>query len=430
MSVILVVGMQWGDEAKGKIVDLLSEKADIVARFQGGPNAGHTVVIEDDEFVLHQIPSGILRGDKECVIGNGMIIDLRGLVEEMEQLRERGLQIEDNLVISEGAHLIMPYHRLLDGACEQLRGKRKIGTTKRGIGPTYADKVSYKGIRVCDLMDETVFARKLEFSLKEKNFLFRQFFRLKELEFKEIYEEFLNLRDKVRPYIRDTRALMREAVQEKKNILLEGAQGTMLDVDHGTYPYVTASNSSIGGVGAGLGIPPQKIDHVIGVAKAFTTRVGEGPLPTEERGKIGEILRDRGNEFGATTGRPRRCGYLDLVVLNHSCWLNGVDHLAITKLDVLDTLGKIRVCTHYEFEGEILHNVPVSTEIAERCRPVYEDLDGWSERTSGIKRYDELPDKAKEYLSFVSNGVGVPITIIGTGPGRSDAIVLESLFQK
>lgn len=430
MSVVLVVGMQWGDEAKGKVVDLLSEQADVVARFQGGPNAGHTVITGEGKFVLHQIPSGILRKNKICVMGNGMIIDLPGLVEEMEQLREKGVQIDQNLVISEGAHLIMPYHKLLDGACEQLRGKLKIGTTKRGIGPTYADKVSYKGIRVCDLMDERVFAEKLKFSLKEKNFLFRHFFKLDEVRFEEIYEEFVHLRDKIKPYVSDTRGILKEAMEKKKNIVLEGAQGTMLDVDHGTYPYVTASNSSVSGVGAGLGIPPQKIDLVIGVVKSFTTRVGEGPLPTEEKGKIGEILREKGNEFGATTGRPRRCGYLDLVVLRHSCWVNGVDRLAVTKLDVLDTLEKIKICTHYAYEGEVLRNMPFNTEIAYGCKPVYENLDGWEVSTSGLNRHDELPERAKEYLSFVSDSVGIPITIIGTGPGREDAIVLERFFQR
>lgn len=428
MSIILVVGMQWGDEAKGKIVDLLSEQADIVARFQGGPNAGHTVVIGEDRFVLHHIPSGILRENKICVIGNGVIVDLPELTQEIKQLRDEGVKIDQNLVVSEGVHLIMPYHKLLDGACEKLRGKLKIGTTKRGIGPTYADKVAYKGIRVGDLMDEKIFAEKLKFNLKEKNFLFQHFFNLDELKFEEIYEEFIHLRARTKPYVRDTRVLFKEAIKKGKNILLEGAQGTMLDVDHGTYPYVTASNSSVGGVGSGLGIPPQHIDVVIGVAKAYTTRVGEGPLPTEQKGEIGEILKERGNEFGSTTGRPRRCGWLDLAVLKHSCWVNGVDHLAVTKLDVLDSLKEIRVCTDYEFEGEVLHEIPLNAAMAYACKPIYENLDGWERGTSGLNRYDDLPEKAKRYLSFVSNRIGVPVTIIGTGPRREDAIVLEKLF--
>lgn len=420
--------MQWGDEAKGKIVDLLSERADIVARFQGGPNAGHTVVIGNDKFILHHIPSGILRKNKLCIIGNGVIVDLDGLVEEIENLREKGVNIDQNLIISEGAHLIMPYHKLLDGACEKLRGDLKIGTTKRGIGPTYADKVAYKGIRICDLMNEKILAEKLKFNLKEKNFLFKHFFDLDELEFEDIYEEFIQLRDKIRPYIRDTRLTLKEAVEKNKNILLEGAQGTMLDVDHGTYPYVTASNSSVDGVGSGLGIPPQCIDMVLGVAKAYTTRVGEGPLPTEEKGEIGQVLRERGSEFGATTGRPRRCGWVDLVVLKHSCWLNGVNRLAITKLDVLDSLKTIKICTSYKLNDRILHHMPLDTQLTFACKPVYEDLDGWESDTSGLKRYEELPKKAKEYLDFIQDKIGVPISIVGTGPKRDDAIVLESFF--
>jgi len=428
MSVVLVVGMQWGDEAKGKVVDLLSEQADIVARFQGGPNAGHTVVIGKEKYVLHHIPCGILREKTLCVIGNGVIIDLAGLIEEVQGLQEKGVRVGENLVISEGAHLIMPYHKLLDGACEELRGNLKIGTTKKGIGPTYADKVGYKGIRVCDLMRDDVLTEKLQFNLKEKNFLFTQFFHLRELDFDQIYEQLTQQREMIRPYVRDSRALIKRALENGKNILLEGAQGTMLDVDHGTYPYVTASNASVGGVGPGLGIPPQKIDTVIGVAKAYTTRVGEGPLPTEQKGKVGDVLREQGGEFGATTGRPRRCGYLDLVVVRYSCWLNGVDRLAITKLDVLDPLEKIKVCTAYDCEEERVNEIPLDTAVISGCNPVYEELPGWKSTTSGLRRYDGLPLQARRYLDFIREGTGVPIAIIGTGPERENSIVLEEFF--
>jgi adenylosuccinate synthase len=331
-------------------------------------------------------------------------------------------------MISDRAHLIMPYHKVLDGASEKLRGELKIGTTGRGIGPTYADKAAYKGIRVADLMDDSSFMVKLELNLREKNFMFKHFHGLKELSPETVRNEFFELREVVRSFVTDTGRVLREALRDGQNILAEGAQGTMLDVDHGIYPYVTASNCGVGGVGSGLGIPPQSVDKVIGVAKAYTTRVGGGPLPTEETGSVGELLRERGGEFGSTTGRPRRCGYLDLVVLKYACDVNGVDYLAVTKLDVLDSLKKIKVCTAYELNGKVLESMPLDQGVVNRCTPVYEELDGWEQSTSGLDTYDDLPREAVSYLDFVSAKVGVPIAIVGTGPGRTESILLKQFF--
>lgn len=428
MSIAAIIGMQWGDEAKGKIVDLLSEKADVIVRFQGGPNAGHTVSFDNKTFILHHIPSGILRKNKLCIIGNGVVIDLPGIIDEIDGLKRDEVGVDENLLISEGAHLIMPYHKLLDGASEKTRGRMKIGTTKKGIGPVYADKPAYKGIRICDLMNERRFKEKLKFNLEEKNYLLENLYDIEPLKLNRVYKDFLNYRDKIKKYVSNTRKIIKKLVEENKNILLEGAQGTMLDVDHGTYPYVTASNASIAGVSMGIGIPPKRIDRIIGVVKAYTTRVGKGPLPTEDKGSIGESLRKIGKEYGATTGRPRRCGFLDLVVLKHTCWLNGVTDLAVTKLDVLDRFEEIKVCTAYRYKGKLMEDFPTDTELLSGCEPVYRTVKGWMEDISNIKEYVRLPERTKSYLKFISDFLKVDISIIGTGKRREESIVLKDFF--
>lgn len=422
MSVNIVVGAQWGDEGKGKIVDLLSDSVDIVARYQGGANAGHTIVIEGKKFVLHLIPSGILQNDVQCVIGNGVVIDPVALMEEIAMLEQFGISIKDRLYISHKAHLIMPYHKMLDKARES-QSSAAIGTTGRGIGPAYIDKFSRSGIRIVDLLDRTVFEEKLRANIEEKNVLLKKIYDHEELDIDSIISEYLDFDVKIDPYIKDTTLLLNQAIADGKSILMEGAQGALLDVDHGTYPFVTSSNPTSGGACTGLGVPPTAIDSVIGVVKAYTTRVGNGPFPTELHDAMGEELRKIGAEFGATTGRPRRCGWLDGVALRYSVMINGIDNIALTKLDVLDNVKSIGICTGYEIDGKMLRSFPANVQDLTKVKPHYEFHEGWNCSLAGIKHYDDLPNAAKQYIAAIEHVAGAKVGIISLSPDRADTII-------
>ncbi len=422
MSVTVIVGSQWGDEGKGKVVDILSEQYDIVARYQGGANAGHTVQVGEKQYILHLIPSGILRENITCVIGNGVVIDPKALLEEIKFLEEMGINIKGRLFISHNAHLIMPYHKLLDSLNES--SSTKIGTTGRGIGPCYIDKYARKGIKIVDLLDKKVFEEKIKINLEEKNAIIRKIYNRDELDVDEIIKEYTDFDRKIDQYITDTSVLLNNAINEGKSILLEGAQGTLLDVDFGTYPYVTSSNPTSGGAATGTGIPPTKIDSVIGIVKAYTTRVGLGPFPTELKGNQAEELRKAGIEFGATTGRPRRCGWYDAFLVNYSRMINGIERAAITKLDVLSYLDEIKVCVGYEINGKKLKSYPTDVNRLENVTPVYETLKGWKKDLSKVKYYDDLPSEAKEYLTFISQQSGFEIKMISVGPARNQTIEL------
>lgn len=422
MSVTIVVGSQWGDEGKGKIVDILSERFDIVARYQGGANAGHTVQIGDKQYILHLIPSGILRENVICVIGNGVVIDPKALLEEISFLESNGINIKGRLFISHNAHLIMPYHKLLDSISES--SSAKIGTTGRGIGPCYIDKYARKGIKIVDLLDKSVLEEKIRFNLEEKNNLLKKVYNHEELDVNEIIKEYIEFDKKIDQYITDVPTFLNNAIAEGKSILLEGAQGTLLDVDFGTYPYVTSSNPTSGGACTGTGLPPTKIVSVIGIVKAYTTRVGLGPFPTELTGQEGEQLRKIGAEYGATTGRPRRCGWFDAFLLNYSRMINGIERAAITKLDVLSYLDEIKVCIGYEINGKKLKSFPTDVNKLLNVSPIYETLPGWKKNISNIKYYDDLPSEAKDYLSFISQQSGFEISLISVGPSRQQTIEL------
>lgn len=422
MPAIILVGSQWGDEGKGKITDFLAERSDVIVRSQGGNNAGHTVISGDEEYKLHLIPSGILYKDSLNIIGNGVVIDLAVLLDEMDQLKERGVSF-DHFYISDRAHLILPYHKVLDGLEEEAKGDAKIGTTKRGIGPAYADKVNRVGIRVCDLMDFSEFERKLKVVLKQKNILLEKVYEQAPMDEAEIIEEFKVLAERVRPYVADTSVLLDGVLKEGKKVLFEGAQAVHLDIDHGTYPFVTSSSPAAGGALTGTGVGPTKIDQVIGVAKAYTTRVGEGPFPTELFDDMGEELRKVGHEYGVTTGRPRRCGWLDAVLLRYSVRVSGVTDLALTKLDVLDGLDEIKVCVGYRYEDEELTEFPASLKRMENCVPIYETLPGWKEDITKCSSYDELPENAKAYICRVEELTGAPVSVVAVGPERSQTIV-------
>jgi adenylosuccinate synthase len=430
MPVLIVVGAQWGDEGKGKIVDLLTERADIVARYQGGHNAGHTVVVGTDEFILHLIPSGILHKGKKCIIGNGVVVDPAALLAEMDGLKKRGFRFGDNLQISKNAHLIMPYHKALDIASENLKGLKKIGTTGRGIGPAYSDKINRKGIRMADLLDPAVFREKLACNTGEANFLLERFYNTAPVPLDQVYEEYLAYGLLLKKHLSDTALFLSEAVAKKKKILAEGAQGTNLDVDHGTYPFVTSSSPTAGGACTGLGIAPQSITEVMGIVKAYTTRVGGGPFPTELLNEIGELLRTRGKEFGATTGRPRRCGWADTLSIRHAVRVNGMTSLAITKLDVLDTLDEIKICVGYKHGGKLYEEMPCELSILEKGVPQYLTMPGWKQSTAGIKKYDALPKKARTYVEKLCRLSGVKPAIISTGPRRDETIILEQPFKR
>ncbi|QJA05462.1 adenylosuccinate synthase [Thermosulfurimonas marina] len=429
MPSVVVVGTQWGDEGKGKIVDLLAERADYVVRFQGGNNAGHTLVINGRKHILHLIPSGIFHEDKVCLIGNGVVVDPAVLLQEIEELEKSGLPVPPGrLYVSERAHLIMPYHKAIDLGREALKGKTRIGTTGRGIGPCYEDKVARRGIRVGELLDPETFASKLREVLEEKNFYLEKYLGREPLSFEEIYETYLRYGERLAPYVTNVSEILDRAHREGRNILFEGAQGTQLDIDHGTYPFVTSSNTVAGNACAGAGLGPTRIDFVLGVAKAYTTRVGEGPFPTELRDETGERLRECGGEYGATTGRPRRCGWLDGVILKEAARLNGLTGLAITKLDVLSGLPEILFCEAYEIEGRRLEQTPVRMADFQKLKPLYRTFRGWPESLEGVKNFEDLPQAAREYLSFVENFLGVPIVMISTGPAREAHILLRDPF--
>ncbi|MFA6548797.1 MAG: adenylosuccinate synthase [Candidatus Margulisiibacteriota bacterium] len=423
MTVTVIVGTQWGDEGKGKITDLLSRDMDMVVRYQGGNNAGHTVVIKDETFKLHLIPSGIFYNNVLCVIGNGVVVDPAVLLQEIGTLQARGFAV-DNLKVSSQAHVIFPYHRYLDQAQEKKLEAGRIGTTSRGIGPCYVDKYNRRGIRISDLFNEKVFREKLEWNMAEKSFLLQKFYDFpKKLDVQATLEEYLGYAHAIRKYVvEESSALVSDAVSKKKNILLEGAQGTMLDVDHGTYPYVTSSNPIAGGACVGAGVGPKVIDEVLGVVKAYVTRVGSGPFPTEIPGEVGDKLREKGGEYGATTGRPRRCGWFDGVVMRHAARVNGLTGLAITKLDVLDGQETLQVCTAYACRGKKIEDFPTDIYKLEECKPIYEEMPGWKEDTSKIKDYNDLPANAKKYLDKLSELAGCRISLVSVGAERGQII--------
>jgi adenylosuccinate synthase len=426
---LVVIGAQWGDEGKGKIVDLLSEKAEYVVRYQGGHNAGHTVVVGNDVIVLHLIPTGLLHAGKVGVIGNGVVVDPGAFLEELETLSARGISVSGRIFISETAHLIMPYHKAIDKESEKMKGTRKIGTTGRGIGPAYADKMARIGIRVVDLLDPDLFREKLATNLIEMNYFLEQLYKVKGFDLETVFQEYMDYAEKIKPYITDTTQLLNRVIDEGRDLLFEGAQGTHLDVDLGTYPFVTSSNSTAGGACTGTGVGPTRINEVLGVAKAYTTRVGSGPFPSELNDAMGEALRAKGKEFGATTGRPRRCGWFDAVLVRYSVRINHLTSLAITKLDVLDGFPEIDVCVGYQYEGKTLREVPSSLRIMEKCTPVFERFAGWTEPTTGITSFDRLPKNAKTYLKAISDQVGCRIDMVSTSSKRGETIVLRNPFD-
>lgn len=428
MSNIVIVGTQWGDEGKGKIVDLLAEYADIVVRFQGGNNAGHTMVVNGKQFIFHLIPSGILQ-KKTCIIGNGVVVDPEVLLEELDRLNEKGIHVgPDELQISEKAHVIMPYHKAIDHAREKKKGDKKIGTTGRGIGPSYEDKATRTGIRFIDLIDPDVFREKVNANLEEKNFYLENYLSSETLNPEKIIEQYNKDAKRLKSHITNISVVINRAIKEGKKILFEGAQGTHLDIDHGTYPYVTSSNTIAGNACCGAGIGPKEITGVLGVAKAYTTRVGLGPFPTELFDEIGDSIQKKGSEFGATTGRKRRCGWLDTVLLKNAVYLNGLTGLVITKLDILDGLESIKICTGYEYKGEVLNDFPASLKVLAECKPIYETLPGWPEDITNIREMEDLPQNTKNYLNRISEMTETPIHIVSVGPARDETIVLKNPF--
>ncbi len=427
MPVTVVVGAQWGDEGKGKIVDLLSERADVVARYQGGANAGHTVVVSGQQTILHLVPSGILQAHTTCVIGNGVVLDPWALAAELDVLENQGISVEGRLLISNQAHLVMPYHKALDKASEQKTDER-IGTTGRGIGPAYEDKFSRTGIRVQDLLNENALRDKVLKLTEKKNRVLEQIYHAEPLDPGETLQELLAVRPRVLPFVADTSAFLAEAISEGKQVLAEGAQGTLLDVDFGTYPFVTSSNPVSGGACTGLGIGPTKIDRVFGVAKAYTTRVGNGPMPTELPEELGEALRKWGGEYGATTGRPRRCGWFDAVIARYAARVNGLDALLLTKLDVLDHLETVRICVAYEIDGERVEEFPADCDILSRVRPVYVDVPGWQRVTGRARSADQLPARARDYIRALEDLSGVPVALVSVGSGREQIVALREEF--
>jgi len=430
MANVAVIGAQWGDEGKGKIVDLFTLDADIVVRFQGGNNAGHTLVVDGVKTVLHLVPSGALHKNKLCVIGNGVVVDPEVLLEEIGALRAKGHLLNDALLkLSEGAHLIMPYHKAIDLARERLRGKGKIGTTGRGIGPAYEDKVARVGIRFVDLLDGTTFRDKLKRNIEEKNIYLKAILKEKTLDYGAIYESYCGYREELEKYVANTGVLLDREIKAGKKVLFEGAQGTLLDVDHGTYPYVTSSNTVIGGVCTGAGIGARHIHEVIGLSKAYTTRVGSGPFPTELKDAIGERLMQDGGEYGATTGRPRRCGWFDAVGVRHAVRLNGLTGIALTKLDVLTGLKKIKVCTAYKSGGEIHHDFPASVKVLKNAEPVWEEMEGWDENLTSARNLSDLPSNARRYIHRLEEIIGAEMILVSVGPGREETIVLRNPFN-
>jgi len=429
MSNVVVVGAQWGDEGKGKIVDILTEFSDDVVRYQGGNNAGHTLVVGDEKVILHLIPSGILHPGKRCVIGNGVVLDPEVFIREITNLKSKG-RLEDDgcLLISESLHIIMPYHKRIDIAREAKSGEKKIGTTGRGIGPAYEDKVGRRGIRLMDLIDRELFARKLREYLEENNFILEKLLGEKPFTFEEIYDQYCGYAEILRKYVADTPLILYRDIKEGKKLLFEGAQATMLDIDHGTYPYVTSSSTCAGGACTGAGVSPRDIHEIIGISKAYITRVGSGPFPTELDDDDGEKLRQVGGEFGSTTGRPRRCGWFDAIVAKYAVRVNGLTGVALTKLDVLDAFDTIKICTGYAHDGKTLDELPANLEVFGSCRPVYEEMPGWKTDLSAARCFADLPEKAKRYVRRLEELIGCPIVIVSVGARRDQTIMLKNPF--
>jgi adenylosuccinate synthase len=428
MSTFIVLGAQWGDEGKGKMTDYLAEGADVVARFQGGNNAGHTVEVGDKQYKLHLIPSGILYEDKINIIGNGVVVDPKALFEEIEYLKGLGVKVTPkNLMISDRAQLIMPYHRVLDGIKERARGKKDIGTTGKGIGPCYTDKMERSGIRVCDLLHKDIFRECLKENVEEKNAIITKIYSEAPLDFDEILKQYLEFGEKIRPFVKETSVEIYNRIKEGKKVLFEGAQGTLLDIDYGTYPYVTSSNTIAGGVCTGSGIGPTMIDSAVGIAKAYTTRVGKGPFPTELFDETGEWIRQKGHEFGVTTGRSRRCGWLDLVILKTSARVSGLTSFAVTKIDTLAGLKSIKICTSYRFEGKVIDYIPASLEDLAKCEPIFEEFEGWDESIENARSYNELPENAKKYLMRIQEITKTHISIVSVGPRRDQTMQISEI---
>lgn len=431
---VVVIGTQWGDEGKGKVVDLLTEKAQAVVRFQGGHNAGHTLVIDGKKTVLHLIPSGILREGVDCMIGNGVVLSPEALLEELEMLEKNGVPASERLKISEACTLILPYHIALDQARERARGNKAIGTTGRGIGPAYEDKISRRGLKVGDMLHRERFAARLGEVLDYHNFTLKHYFKTDTVDFQQVLEEGLEMAEKIRPMVADVTGRLHQYRKDDKDIMFEGAQGTLLDIDHGTYPYVTSSNPTAGGACTGTGVGPRDIDYVLGITKAYTTRVGAGPFPTELydgvglNDPIGKHMAEQGHEFGSTTGRPRRCGWLDAVSLRRSVQINSLSGICLTKMDVLDGLETLRIATGYNCDGEILDTPPIGADAYEQCKPEYIEVPGWKDSTVGVRSFDELPENARAYIKTIEEVVGIPVDIISTGPDRADTIVLRDPY--
>lgn len=429
MSSVVVLGAQWGDEGKGKIVDYLAQKADAVVRYSGGSNAGHTVVVNDISYKLRLLPSGVLFPEKENVLGNGVVINPGVVLAEIAGMKEKGIDCR-NLVISDRAHVVLPYHQRIDELQEEALGTHKIGTTKGGIGPCYMDKVARVGIRICDLMEPETFAEKLKVNLEAKNAVITKIYGAEPFDYDTVLKEYLDYAEQLRPYVADTGVVMDELFAAGKKVLFEGAQATFLDIDHGTYPFVTSSNPTAGNACTGSGIGPRYIDHVVGVVKAYTTRVGEGPFITEllDTDGPGTQIRETGREYGTVTGRPRRCGWLDAFMLHYSARLNSIDYLAITRLDILDQMPKLKMCVGYKIGDELLKRIPASLNVLAKVTPVYEEFDGWMTDISGIREYDKLPENAKKYLARLSEVAGVELGIVSVGPNREQTIVLKELL--
>ncbi len=427
MSTVVISGAQWGDEGKGKIVDYLAQQADTVVRFQGGSNAGHTVTVGGEEYKLRLLPSGILYKGTTCVIGNGVVVDPQCLLEEIDSMNARGIDTS-NIKLSNRAHIVMPWHKLIDELGEELRGENKIGTTKRGIGPCYIDKADRIGIRVCDLIDAEEFATKVRDVLRMKNLTLQKVYNHAPLDADEIISEYNDYAERLRPFVCDTISLLNAQIDAGKKILFEGAQATMLDIDYGTYPYVTSSHPISGGVGIGAGVAPKKIDTVVGVVKAYCTRVGEGPFPTEQLNDIGDKLRTAGHEFGTVTGRPRRTGWLDACVVKYAGQLSGTDYMAVTRLDILDSFDEIKMCTAYKIGDDIINEIPASLKILAQVEPIYETFAGWKTDISSVRRYEDLPLNARKYLERMAEVTGIKLGIVSVGPNRDQTVVLENIF--
>ena len=427
MSGIAVFGAQWGDEGKGRFVDFLAKEADVVIRYQGGNNAGHTIIVGDTTYKLHLIPAGSLYDDKPCVIGNGVVIDPGSLLEEIDALEAQGTTVK-NFIISDRAHMVMPYHNIMDGISEQKAGEAKIGTTKRGIGPCYTDKAARKGLRMCDLISDS-FADKLKVALDEKNELLTKIYGHEPLDYNEMLAQFTTYKKRLAPYICDTSEVCYNYYKQGKKMLFEGAQGMLLDIDFGTYPFVTSSHPTSGGVSTGTGLPPQVLTEVVGVVKAYTTRVGAGPFVTELLDDMGDFIRERGHEYGATTGRPRRCGWLDLVIVNFSVRINGITSFAVSRMDTLGEIDKVKVCVGYEIDGKVVTNYPASLDDLEKAKPVYREFDGWSGDISDVRKFEDLPSAAREYIEFIEEQTGVPVGMIGVGPEREQCVLRQEYYK-